>query len=315
MPFIVDSSVGVWGVFCFLVTGLLIFDLGILNKKHEQISVKTSIRLSLFYIMVGLSFSIWIYYFKGSADAEEYLTGYLVEKSLSLDNIFVISLIFRAFFIPLQYQHRVLFWGVLGVLILRGIMIAFGSVLIHHFEWVTYVFATFLVYTGVKMLLIQEAPPNIQKNFLFHFLSTHLRITPKLHQQKFIVNLKGETGQKTLWVTPLFISLILIEAADIIFAIDSVPAIFTITDDPYVAYTSNIFAILGLRSLYFALSALLVRFVYLKHALALILIFIGAKGLAVAALSIDKIPSLISLSVTLLLLMGGIISSLLLKKG
>lgn len=314
MPFVLDSSMGIWGVFCLLVFSLLIFDLGILNKKHEPMSTQKSLWLSVFYIMVGVSFSLWIYYLKGSQDAEEYLTGYLVEKILSLDNIFMISLIFGAFNIPLKYQHRVLFWGVLGVLILRGIMIAFGSVLIHEFDWVTYVFAAFLVFTGVKMLLMPEAPPSVQENALFRFVSSHLRITPTLQGEKFIVFLKGEAGKKIVWVTPLFVALAFIEAADVVFAIDSVPAIFSITDDPYIVYTSNIFAILGLRSLYFALSNMLVRFVYLKHALALILIFIGAKVLAVWGLSIDKIPSIISLSVTLLLLVGGVVTSLFFKK-
>lgn len=314
MSLFLDGSIGIWGFFGILVLCLLVFDLGFLNKKHEHMSIQKNIRLSIFYIIIGVSFSLWIYYLKGSQGAQEYLTGYLVEKSLSLDNIFMFSLIFGAFSVPLKYQHRVLFWGIIGVLILRGIMIGFGSVLIQKFEWVTYVFAAFLVFTGVKMLLMSETPPSIHENALFRFLSSHLRITPTLYGEKFIVFLKDDMGKKTLWVTPLFIALVLIEASDVVFAIDSVPAIFSITKDPYIVYTSNIFAILGLRSLYFALSNLLVRFVYLKHALALILIFIGAKVLVAWGLSIDKIPSIISLSVTLLLLAGGVITSLFFKK-
>lgn len=300
-------------IFFILVFALLAFDLGILNKKQHDIGVKKSLRLSAFYIIVGVSFSLWVYFIKGWNGAGDYLTGYLVEKSLSLDNIFVISLIFSTFQIPPIYQHRVLFWGVLGVLILRGIMIALGSWLIHQFEWITYVFALFLIFTGIKMLFMQEVDKNIQETRFFRFLSSHLRVTPALHQQKFIVWLKNDKGKTVLWVTPLFLVLVMIEAADLVFAIDSVPAIFSITNDSYVVYTSNIFAILGLRSLYFALASMIKRFAYLKYALALILVFIGGKVIAVWLLPIEKIPSLISLSVTILLLIGGVVASLLVK--
>ncbi|WP_232224317.1 TerC family protein [Candidatus Paracaedibacter symbiosus] len=305
----IESSWSTWGVFFVLVFTMLTLDLGVLNKKQHEMGIKKSLSLSLFYICVGLSFSLWIYYVKGGDGAEDYLTGYLVEKSLSLDNIFVISLIFSAFQIPQKYQHRVLFWGILGVLILRGIMIALGVWLIHQFEWVTYIFAAFLIITGIKMLCMKETEHNIQDSSLFKFFSAHLRITPILYEEKFIVRLPDPSGKKLIWVTPLFLVLLIIEAADLVFAVDSVPAIFSITDDPYVVYTSNIFAILGLRSLYFALSTMMERFSYLKYALALILIFIGAKVLAVLFLPIEKVPSLISLLVTILLLAGGIVTS------
>lgn len=312
--YFIEHPFSIWGIFFILVFALLAFDLGILNKKQDDIGIKKSLGLSVFYIIVGISFSFWIYSIKGWSSASDYLTGYLIEKSLSLDNIFVISLIFSAFQIPARYQHRVLFWGILGVLILRGIMIALGSWLIHQFEWITYIFALFLVITGIKMIFVQEVNKNIQETRFFRFLSSHLRVTPGLHQQKFIVWLKNDKGKTVIWVTPLFLVLIMIEAADLVFAVDSVPAIFSITNDPYIVYTSNIFAILGLRSLYFALARMIERFVYLKYALALILVFIGGKVLAVWLFPIEKIPSLISLSVTIFLLSGGIAASLLISK-
>lgn len=311
--YFIEHPTSMWSIFFVLVFALLAFDLGVLNKKQHDIGIKKSLALSCFYIVIGVSFSFWIYAIKGGNAAGDYLTGYLVEKSLSLDNIFVISLIFSAFQIPARYQHRVLFWGVLGVLILRGIMIALGSWLIHQFEWVTYVFAIFLIVTGIKMIFVQEMDKNIQETKFFRFLSSHLRVTPDLHQQKFFVWLQNEQGKTVLWVTPLFLVLIMIEAADLVFAVDSVPAIFSITNDSYIVYTSNIFAILGLRSLYFALAKMIERFTYLKYALALILVFIGGKVLAVWLLPIEKIPSLISLAVTVLFLSGGIVVSLLLN--
>lgn len=314
VSYFLEQSMGIWVIFFILVFALLAFDLGVLNKKQHNIGIKKSLALSVFYIIVGISFSFWIYSIKGWNGAGDYLTGYLIEKSLSLDNIFVISLIFSAFKIPARYQHRVLFWGILGVLILRGIMIALGSWLIHQFEWVTYLFAFFLIFTGIKMLFMQEVDKNIQETRFFRFLSSHLRVTPALHQEKFIVLLKNDKGKTMVWVTPLFLVLIMIEAADLVFAVDSVPAIFSITNDPYIVYTSNIFAILGLRSLYFALASMIERFTYLKYALALILVFIGGKVIAAWLLPIEKVPSLLSLSITVLLLAGGVIASLVLKK-
>lgn len=301
-------------IFFILVFALLAFDLGILNKKQHDIGIKKSLGLSAFYIIVGISFSIWIFFLKGWNSAGDYLTGYLVEKSLSLDNIFVISIIFNAFQIPQRYQHRVLFWGVLGVLVLRGIMIGLGSWLIHQFEWITYIFALFLIFTGIKMLFMQEVNKNIQQTKFFRFLSSHLRVTSDLHQQKFIVWLKNDKGKHVMWVTPLFLVLIMIEAADLVFAVDSIPAIFSITHDPYVVYTSNIFASLGLRSLYFALANMIERFAYLKYSLALILVFIGGKVIAPWLLPIEEVPSMISLFVTILLLVGGVATSLFIKK-
>ena len=269
----------IWGMFFAIIIFLMVLDLGLFHKRQRVIEIKESLWLSLFYIVMGVSYSIWIWQYMGPQSGQEYLTGYLVEKSLSLDNIFVMSLIFQYFSIPRQYQHRVLFWGILGVIILRGVMIASGAVLISRFEWVTYIFAAFLVLTGIRMLFMADETMDIKNNPVLRFMQKHFRITNKLHGQQFTVMLPLKKGGTKLHVflTPLLLALVLIEIADVIFAVDSVPAVFTITRDPFIVYTSNIFAILGLRALYFALAAIIHRFHYLKYALSTVLIFIGGK--------------------------------------
>lgn len=301
-----------WLIFLILILTLLALDLGVLHRHQRVISVKESLKLSTFYVIIGLLFGFWTWYYLGPQSAQEYFTGYLVEKSLSLDNIFVISLIFTHFQIPRQFQHRVLFWGILGVIVLRALMIGVGTALIHEFEWITYVFALFLIVTGIKMFFITDEEPDFANHFIVKFMHKHFRLTPELHGQKFTVLLPNgqKDGKKSLHITPLLLALILIEIADVVFAVDSIPAIFSITLDPYIVYTSNIFAILGLRALYFTLSALVERFTYLKYALALILIFIGGKVCGAWLLGIDKVPALFSLSVTLALLGGGVLVSL-----
>jgi tellurite resistance protein TerC len=220
-------------------------------------------------------------------------------------------LIFSYFAIPLQYQHRVLFWGILGVIVLRAIMIGLGATLVSSFSWILPVFAVFLIITGVKMLLMGDKLPDIEKNIILRLLRKYLPITNELHGQKFIVTKPNPTNNKLKrYGTPLLVALILIECVDLIFAVDSVPAIFTITLDPYIVYTSNIFAILGLRALYFALAAIIHRFAYLKHALALVLIFIGSKTFIAMSLNMEKFPASISLSVTLGLIISGVLVSL-----
>jgi tellurite resistance protein TerC len=228
-----------------------------------------------------------------------------------MDNVFLISLIFTYFAVPPIYQHSVLFWGILGVIILRAIMIGLGATLVAEFSWTLYIFAVFLIITGIKMLYIGDKLPDIENNPILKFLRRRFKITPELHGQKFFVKkIDDKTGKVTQWVTPLFICLLLIEVVDLIFAVDSVPAIFAITTDPYIVYTSNIFAILGLRALYFALSAIIHRFKYLKVSLALILIFIGSKIFVADIIGMEKFPASISLGVTLTLLIGGVIFSL-----
>ena len=303
------KPVWLWLTFLGLVGLLLAFDLGVLHRKDHEIEVAESLKLSAFYIAVGLAFGGYVWWSFGAEAGKQYVTGYLVEKSLSLDNVFVISLIFTYFAIPRIYQHRVLFWGILGVIVLRAIMIGLGAALVTSFSWVLYLFGAFLLFTGVKMLLVADKEMSVGDNPLLGFLRRHLRVTPALYQQRFFVRLPDpDTGRLRTWVTPLFLALVLIECADLVFAVDSVPAIFAITQDPFLVYTSNIFAILGLRALYFALAAMVHRFHYLKYALALVLVFIGAKIFLVNF--IGKFPPEISLVVTIGLIAGGVLYSL-----
>jgi tellurite resistance protein TerC len=312
-PFLMAEFLGtaawLWLVFFSVVIALLSFDLGVLHRDNHEIGVKESLWLSAGYISAGLLFGLWVWVQKGGDAGMDFYTGFLIEKSLSMDNVFLMAMIFSFLAIPRQYQHKVLFWGIMGVIVLRAIMIGLGAALIHEFSWILYVFGAFLALTGVKMLFSKvDEHPNLEDNFLVKWLRGHLRVTDRLHEQRFFVRQPDASGKTVLWVTPLFLALILIECADLVFAIDSVPAIFAITQDPFIVYTSNIFAILGLRALYFALAALIHRFAYLKYALALVLVFIGAKIFLVGI--IGKIPPVISLSVTLGLLIGGVLLSL-----
>jgi tellurite resistance protein TerC len=300
-----------WASFIGLILLLLLFDLGVLQKRSHEIGFKESVVLSLFYIGLALVFGGWVWWQLGSTAGKEYLTGFIIEKTLSLDNVFVISLIFSFFSVPSMYQHRVLFWGILGVLILRAVMIGIGAVMIAKMAWILYVFAAFLVFTGIKMLVIKDSNPNIEDNKVLKLMRKYLRITPTLHGEKFMVSIKDTVTQKKhLWFTPLFVTLVLVEFADLIFAVDSIPAIFSITQDPFIVYTSNIFAILGLRALYFALAAMVNQFAYLRPALAVVLIFIGSKIFVADLLGLEKIPASISLGVTLSLLMSGVLLSI-----
>ncbi|MBH3340948.1 MULTISPECIES: TerC family protein [unclassified Pseudomonas] len=317
-PFLFADFLGtatwLWLVFIAVVISLLAFDLGVLHRDNREIGVRESLLLSGGYITAGLLFGVWVFFQKGGDASMDYLTGFLIEKSLSMDNVFLMAMIFSFLAIPRQYQHKVLFWGIMGVLVLRAIMIGLGAALIHEFAWILYVFGAFLFFTGVKMLFSKlDDAPDLQNNMLVKFLRKHLRVTDELHGQRFFVRQDDGKGRSVLWVTPLFLALILIECADLVFAIDSVPAIFAITQDPFIVYTSNIFAILGLRALYFALAALIHRFAYLKYALALVLVFIGAKIFLVGI--IGKIPAAVSLSVTLGLLIGGVLLSLYKTRG
>jgi tellurite resistance protein TerC len=298
-----------WLVFIGIVIALLAFDLGVLHREQREIEVTESLILSGFYILIALAFGGWVWWYMGPQPGMNYLTGFLVEKSLAMDNVFVIALIFTYFAVPRVYQHRVLFWGILGVIVLRAIMIALGATLVSQFSWVLYIFGAFLLFTGVKMLVIVDNMPKIENNPVLKFMRRRMRITEELHGQRFWVRKPDpQTGKNAWHATPLFLALVLIEIADLIFAVDSVPAIFAITTDPYIVYTSNIFAILGLRALYFALAAAIHRFHYLKYALALVLLFIGGKIFLVGI--IGKIPPEISLAVTFGLLISGVFYSL-----
>ncbi len=301
-----------WGIFITLVLGLLALDLGVLHKNSKEIGIKESLLMSGFYIAIGLAFGGWIWFQSGQQPAMEYVTGFVVEKSLAMDNIFIIAMIFSYFSIPRQYQHRVLLWGILGVIVLRGIMIAAGAAIVENFHWVLYLFAAFLVFTGIKMLFSADhEEQDIGKNPILKFLRSRLPVTEKLHEERFFVKQADpKTGRLKTFVTPLFLALIMVEIADLIFAVDSIPAIFAITTDPFIVYTSNIFAILGLRALYFALAALIHRFAYLKYALAAVLVFVGSKIFLADMLGIAKIPPSISLGITVAILLTGIVGSL-----
>lgn len=308
-----DEPVWLWLVFGAIVAVLLIFDLGVLHRDNHEIGVRESLLLSGGYISISLLFGLFVWAQLGDERALEYYTGYIIEKSLSMDNIFVMAIIFSALHIPRMYQHRVLFWGIMGVIVLRGIMIGVGATLVHEFEWVLYIFAAFLLFTGVKLLFMKDSGDHsqeVQNNPIIKYLRNHFKITDKLHEQNFFVNLPDASGRTVRHMTPLFLALVTIEFADLIFAVDSVPAIFAITTNTYIVYTSNIFAILGLRALYFALSAMIERFAYLKYALALILIFIGSKVFLVDFFNMEKFPAALSLGVTVGLLAGGIVFSL-----
>jgi tellurite resistance protein TerC len=320
MEFLLADAMGkplwMWLGFIALVCLLLAFDLGVLHRNSHEIGIRESLLLSTFYIAIGLAFSGWIYYKMGTQSSVEYLTGFVVEKSLAMDNIFVIAMIFAYFGIPRKYQHRVLVYGILGVIVLRGIMIGAGASLVQRFEWVLYLFAAFLIFTGIKMLIDAGQEYDVGSNKILKFVQKRMRVTKELHGERFFVRAPDpKTGKPARFATPLFLALIMVEIADIIFAVDSIPAIFAITTDPYIVYTSNIFAILGLRALYFALSAMIKRFVYLKYALASVLIFIGAKIFVADMLGLAKIPPTVSLGVTISILFIGIVSSLWVTRG
>jgi len=300
----------IWLAFIGIVIALPVFDLGVLHRKTHEIGISESLWLSAGYIGMGCLFGAWVWWYLGPAPGMQYFTGFFVEKSLAMDNVFVISLIFAYFAIPRLYQHRVLFWGILGVIVLRGIMIGLGATLVSEFDWVLYIFGAFLLITGIKMLVVADSMPDIETNPVLKFLRKRMNVTDELHGEKFFAMAPDPKGSGKLvrHATPLFLALVLIEFADIVFAVDSVPAIFAITTDPYIVYTSNIFAILGLRALYFALAAMIHRFHYLKYALALVLIFIGGK--IFYSQFYGKLDPVISLSVTFALLLGGVAFSL-----
>ncbi|TAL34820.1 MAG: TerC family protein [Alphaproteobacteria bacterium] len=271
-----------WGVFFAVFLGVLVFDLAILNRTDHVVKMRESLKLSAIYCLIAFLFGGWIWWVEGAESSGLFLTGYLVEQSLSMDNIFVISLVLNYFAVPRPYQHRVLFWGIFGVIVMRALMIGVGVAVISNFQWVLLIFAAFLVFTGAKMLLMDdEEEHNIKDNAVVKFFEKRMRVTHELHGHNFTVKQKDKkTGKMVLYFTPLMIALCVVEVVDIIFAVDSIPAILAITQDTFLVYTSNLFAIMGLRALYFTLSAMLDRFQYLKYALSVVLIFIGLKVLA-----------------------------------
>ena len=310
MADVLGKDAWLWMLFLGIVLLLLFFDLGVLHRKQREIDVKESLWLSALYIAIACAFGGWVWWHLGPDAGLKFFTGYVIEKSLSLDNVFVIALIFSFFAVPRVYQHRVLFWGILGVIVLRGLMIGLGTALVSEFSWLLYIFGAFLIVTGIKMLFTADQEPDIANNPLLRLLQRRLPVTDDLADGRFWVQkLDSVSGKSVRHATPLFLALCLVEFADLVFAVDSVPAVLAITTDPYLVYTSNIFAILGLRALYFALAAMIHRFGYLKYALALVLIFIGGKIFHNEIY--DKVDPAISLGVTFALIAGGVIVSLL----
>ncbi|QAY77524.1 TerC family protein [Sphingosinicella sp. BN140058] len=316
MDFLMHAWLGTpiwfWAAFIGLVVALTAFDLGILHKQDREMGIAESLKLSAFYISIALLFGAWVWAEKGADLGMKYYTGFFIEKALSIDNVFVISLIFTYFAIPRIYQYRALLWGIVGVIVLRGLMIGVGAAVVQQYHWVLYIFAAFLIGTGIKMLFTSDKPIDLGRNPILRFISRHMRVTPDLHGQKFLVKVPdGKTGRLVVAATPLLLALVVINLADLVFAVDSVPAVFAITTDTFIVYTSNIMAILGLRALYFALAAMVHRFDYLKYALALVLVFIGTK-IFVADFMLDsgKFPPVLSLAVTFALILGGILYSL-----
>jgi tellurite resistance protein TerC len=325
--------VWIWLSFIGAVIVIMAIDLGVLHGDAHEPTFKESVIFSLLYIGVALAFAVVVYYLyngpppQGALDkaiinaptdhdraitaVELYLTGYIVEYTLAMDNVFVIGLIFSYFAVPTKYQHRVLFWGIIGVVVLRAIMIGLGATIVAQYSWVLYLFAVFLILTGIKLLWTAGQTEEMKENFLIKWLRRHIRVTDGLREQKFFVReADPKTGKVVLWATPLFLCLVMVEFADVIFAVDSVPAIFLITQEPFIVYTSNIFAIIGLRALYFTLVAMVHRFHYLKYALALVLIFIGSKIFLGDLFPTGKVPTELSLGVTFALLIGGVLYSL-----
>jgi tellurite resistance protein TerC len=276
-----------WILFNVFVLLMLAIDLGIFHRQTKKVGFREALLWSAVWVTLALIFNAWIWYSMGGKPALEFLTGYLVEKSLSVDNIFVFVLLFTFFKVPEEYRHRVLFWGVIGALVMRAIFIAVGAVLIAKFHWIIYLFGAFLVFTGYKMFKKSAADMHPEDNPLVRWFIKRGRVTNDYHGKKFFVNINGKK-----LATPLFLCLLSIEFTDLIFAVDSIPAIFAITDDPFIVYTSNVFAIMGLRSLYFALEGIITKFPYLRYGLAIILIFIGCKMLLV---DVYKIPVVLSL--------------------
>lgn len=309
-----EKPLWMWLAFLGVVLVLVVFDLGVLQRTAKEITIRASLRLSAFYVSMGVLFGAFVWWQLGAQAGKDYYTGFVIEKSLSMDNIFVISLVFSYFAIPRLYQYGVLFWGVIGVIILRGLLIGIGADLVEDFDWMMYVFSAFLIFTGIRMLFAGEHKPDIESNAMLRFLKKHVRVTDELHGKRFMLKLPDASGRLRLFITPLLVSLLVVEFVDLVFAVDSVPAIFAVTTDEYVVYTSNIFAILGLRALYFALSAMIHRFEYLNYSLAAVLVFIGGKVIVPDIMNWDDMPSGMSLAITLGILGAGVGYSLIKTK-
>jgi len=301
-------SIYFWVGFHLFIFSMLALDLGVFHKKSHKVPVKEAITWSLVWVSLALSFNFLVYLWLGKIKALEFLTGYVIEYSLSVDNIFIFILIFTYFAVKEEYQHRVLFWGIIGALIMRAIFIFAGVALINRFHWIVLIFGGFLVYTGIHMLFQKDVAVDPEKNAVVKFFRKFLPVTDTYHGNKLFIKQKHR-----LYATPLFLVLLVIESSDLIFAVDSIPAILAISKDSFIVYTSNIFAILGLRSLYFAVSGIMGYFRYLKVGLAFVLSFVGSKML-LAFINIE-IHIVLSLLVIVSILTVSVIASVLIKPG
>ncbi|MEC5166369.1 tellurite resistance protein TerC [Flavobacterium sp. PL11] len=277
----------VWACFIGFVLVMLALDLGVFHRKSHEIKIREALIWSAVWIALALAFNYGIYVFMGKEKAVEFLTGYVIEKSLSIDNLFVFIMLFTYFNVDTKYQHKVLFWGILGALVMRAIFIFAGVALINKFHWIIYVFGALLIFTGIKMLFHKDEQIDPDKNPLVRLFKKFFPVTEKDHDGKFFVKINGRT-----FATPLFVVLLMVEFTDLIFAVDSIPAILAITNDTFIIFTSNVFAILGLRALYFALAGITKYFYYLKYGLSAILVFVGIK---MTIVDIYKIPIAYSL--------------------
>ncbi len=291
-----------WIGFSVFLIVMLALDLGVFHKDSHVVEFKEAIIWSSIWIGLALLFNVGIFYYFGKVKGLEFMTGYLIEKSLSIDNVFIIALIFTYFNVPRQYQHRVLFWGVIGALIMRAILIAVGATLIKEFSWIIYIFGAFLIFTGLKMYFQKNEGINPDKNPVVRFFKRFIPMTDEYNKEKFFLIKDGKR-----FATPLFVVLLLVETTDLIFAVDSIPAIFAITTDPFIVFTSNAFAILGLRSLYFALAGVIYKFYYLKAGLSVILVFVGIKMMLI---DIYKIPIGVSLGFVALVIVISVMASI-----
>jgi tellurite resistance protein TerC len=290
-----------WTIFSVFVLGMLTLDLGVFSRRPHEVGFREAMSWSLVWVALAMLFNGWIYLRFGSQKALEFLTGYVIEKALSVDNIFVFVVLFAAFAVPKIYEHRVLFWGVIGAIVMRAIFIALGAALIARFHWVMYVFGAILIVTGIRLILHRADDPDPANNAIFRTISRVVPATPDYHGKSFLVVQHGKR-----LATPLLLVLLAIEATDVVFAVDSIPAIFAITQDPFIVYTSNIFAILGLRAMYFLLAGVIEKFHLLKMGLALVLMFVGVKMVIV---DYYKVPIGLSLGVIAAVLAGSVIAS------
>lgn len=304
------DDIWLWVGFNIFVLAMLAVDLGVFHRDAHTVSIREASIWTSVWITLALVFNYGIYHFMGSQAGLEFLTGYLIEKALSVDNIFVFVLIFSYFRVPTKYQHRVLFWGILGALLMRGAMIGAGAYLISNFHWVIYIFGGFLVFTGIRMAVHQEHDIDPEANPVLRLIRRVMPISPKYEGQKFFTKVT-RNGMVKRAATPLFVVLVLVETTDLIFAVDSIPAIFAVTQDPFLVYTSNVFAILGLRALYFLLAGVIEKFHYLKLGLSVVLVFVGAKMLLV---DLVEVPISLSLGIIALVLGASVGLSLLFPK-